>query len=188
MHNLIIILFFTFIFSEYEKIPNHFLKDLNRNKRNISEFIESGPVAINFWFLACEPCKKEMLYLSDFNVKYSKYGFKVLSINIDNSRTINRVKPFVKSQKYSFEILSDPKSLFFRKTGGQICPYLLLVDADGNIINKHMGYNIGDEIKLEKEIVELLLPRIKSDTTLVDTSIIKILEEIAERKNKIIGE
>ena len=41
---------------------------------------------------------------------------------------------------------------------------------------------------LKKEIVELLLPRIKSDTTLVDTSIIKILEEIAEKENKIIEE
>tara|TARA_B110000438_G_C15541132_1_gene532827 strand:+ start:125 stop:691 length:567 start_codon:yes stop_codon:yes gene_type:complete len=188
MHNLIIILFFTLIFSEYEKIPNHFLKDLNKNKRNIHEYIENGPVAINFWFLACEPCKKEMLYLSDFNVKYSKYGFKVLSINTDNSRTMNRVKPFVKSQKYSFEILSDPKSLFFRKSGGQICPYLLLVDSDGNIINKHMGYNPGDEIKLEKEIVELLLPQINSDTTLVDTSIIKILDEISKKNHKIIAE
>lgn len=184
MNKLIIILFFTFIFSEYEKLPNHFLKDFNKKKRNVTEFIESGPVAINFWFLACEPCKKEMLYLSDFNLKYSKYGFKVLSINTDNSRTINRVKPFVKSQNYSFEMLSDPKSLFFRKTGGQICPYLLLVDGDGNIINKHIGYNPGDEIKLEKEIVELLLPQINSDTTLVDTSIIKILDEIS-KKNRI---
>ena len=72
MNKLIIILFFTFIFSEYEKLPNHFLKDFNNKKRNVTEFIESGPVAINFWFLACEPCKKEMLYLSDFNLKYSK--------------------------------------------------------------------------------------------------------------------
>ena len=188
MNNYVIILLFAFIFSEYEKIPNHFLKDLDKKKRNVSEFIENGPVAINFWFLACEPCKKEMLYLSDFNLKYAKYGFKVLSVNTDNSRTIGRVKPFVKSQQYSFEVLSDPKSLYFRKTGGQICPYLLLVDSDGNIVNKHMGYNPGDEIKLEKEIVELLLPTIKVDTTLVDTTIIKILDELAKKEHTIIVE
>ena len=71
--------------------------------------------------------------------------------------------------------MSDPKSLFFRKTGGQICPYLILVDDTGNIINKHIGYNPGDEIKLEGEIVNMLINQIKSDTTLVDSSIIKII-------------
>ena len=34
----------------YEKVPNHFLKDLNNKKRSIHEFIEDGPVAISFWF------------------------------------------------------------------------------------------------------------------------------------------
>ena len=166
----------------YEKIPNHFLKDLNNKKRSIHEFFENGPVAISFWFLACEPCKKEMKYLSEFNTKYSKYGFKALSVNTDNSRTINRVKPFVNSQKYSFEVLLDPKSLFFRKVGGKICPYLIMVDKDGNMIDKHIGYNPGDEKELEKEIVELILPQIKADTSLTDTTILNILKEIDSEK------
>ena len=37
------------------------------------------------------------------------------------------------------------KSLFFRKVGGKICPYLIMVDKGGNMINKHIGYNLGDE-------------------------------------------
>ena len=48
-----------------------------------------------------------------FNKKYAEDGFKVISINTDNSRTLSRVKPYVNSQKYSFTILNDPKSLFF---------------------------------------------------------------------------
>ena len=96
MYKYIILIFLSLVFSEtktdiYEKLPNHFLKDLNNDKRSTLEFIENGPVAINFWILACEPCKKEMKYLSEYNERYSKYGFKVLSINTDNSRTINRV-------------------------------------------------------------------------------------------------
>jgi len=168
--------------NSYEKIPNHFLKDLNNKKRSINEFISDGPVAINFWFLACEPCKKEMKYLSEYNQKYAKYGFKVLSINTDNSRTINRVKPFVNSQKYTFEVLSDPKSLYFRKIGGKICPTLLLVNQNGDIINKHIGYNLGDEIKLEHEIIEMLLPEIKSDTTLTDSTILNFLDILKSDK------
>ena len=49
------------------------------------------------------------------------------------------------------------------------------MDQKGNIVNKHIGYNPGDEIKLEEEIVYLLADAIKSDTTLIDSSIIKLL-------------
>mgnify|MGYP001215051107 CR=1 FL=1 len=170
------------IFSQ-DKLPvPSLVKDLNGKKVNIND-LNDTPMVINFWFLACEPCIKEMKYLDVYNTKYEKYGFKVISVNTDNSRTFNRVKPFVKSKKYSFDVYSDPKSLFFRKLGGLQCPYLVVVDGEGNLINKHIGYNPGDEIKLEKEIVELLASSIKSDTSLTDTSIInKLPKEKIETK------
>ena len=67
-----------------DSLPNGLLKDLDKKKIDLFEIIDGNTTVINFWFLACEPCKKEMVYLSDYNVKYSKYGFKVLSIkNLD---------------------------------------------------------------------------------------------------------
>tara|TARA_B100000427_G_scaffold35679_1_gene25876 strand:- start:2136 stop:2690 length:555 start_codon:yes stop_codon:yes gene_type:complete len=168
-----------------DSLPNGLLKDLDKKKIDLFEVIDGNATVINFWFLACEPCKKEMAYLSDYNVKYSKYGFKVLSINTDNARVLNKVKPFVKSKDYSFPVLLDPKSLYFRKVGGKICPYLLVVDNNGEIINRHTGYNPGDEIKLEHEIVSLLYSEISSDTTLTDSSIIKILDKVKLQKNKV---
>ena len=150
-----IILTYSLIFSQ-DKLPKTFLKDLNSKKINIYDLHDNGPMAINFWFLACEPCIKEMKYLDQFHQKYLDDGFKVVSINTDNSRTLNRVKPFVNAKKYTFSVLSDPKSLFFRKLGGQQCPYLVLFDEHGNVVTKHSGYNPGDEVKLEKEILEII--------------------------------
>ncbi len=112
-----------------------------------------------------------MKFLDEYHQKYSDSGFKVLSINTDNSRTINRVKPFVKSKKYTFPILNDPKSLFFRKLGGKVCPYTVLVDHEGNIIKKHSGYNPGDEVKLEKEIKDMIsLLNVAPKDTLIEVS------------------
>jgi len=170
-----------------EKLPETFLKDLNGKKVSVYDVWDKGPMAISFWFLACEPCKKEMKFLDEYNEKYSEQGFKVLSINTDNSRTINRVKPFVKSKKYSFTVLNDPKSLFFRKMGGKICPFLVLVDSEGNIIKKHTGYNPGDEVKLELEIQEMLnstkVDTVSSDSLKIDiappdSSKVKLIKEI----------
>tara|TARA_B100000073_G_C23637655_1_gene535244 strand:- start:398 stop:982 length:585 start_codon:yes stop_codon:yes gene_type:complete len=167
---LIFFVLITNVFAE-DKLPDTFLKDLNGKKVSVHDYLDGGPLLISFWFLACEPCKKEMKFLDEYHQKYSDSGFKVLSINTDNSRTINRVKPFVKSKKYTFPILNDPKSLFFRKLGGKVCPYTVLVDHEGNIIKKHSGYNPGDEVKLEKEIKDMIsLLNVAPKDTLIEVS------------------
>ncbi len=183
MVRLLIILFSFNLFADL--LPNGMLKDLNKKKIDLIDLVDGDAAVINFWFLACEPCKKEMKYLSQFNSKYSKYGFKVLSVNTDNARTLNKVKPFVNSQDYSFPVLLDPKSLYFRKIGAKLCPYLLVVNKKGEIVNRHAGYNPGDEIKLENEIVSLIYSEIMEDSTLVDSSIIKILEKVKPLDSQI---
>ena len=95
--SIVLIFGSSFLFSQ-DKLPDTFLKSLDKKKISIRELHDNGPMAINFWFLACEPCKKEMKYLDEFNQKYAESGFKVVSVNTDNSRTFNRVKPFVESK------------------------------------------------------------------------------------------
>ena len=101
-----------------EKLPDAVLKDLDNKKITISKLVESKPTLISFWFLACEPCKKEMKYLDEFNQKYSDSGFQVISINTDGSRALSSVEPYVDSKKYSFKVLSDPRSKYQRKLKG----------------------------------------------------------------------
>ena len=91
-------------------LPDIVLKDLSKNKINTSDLYKDGPVLINFWYLACAPCIKEMKFLDEFNKKYTDMGFSVYSVNTDTPRSIARVKSFIKSKKYSMDILSDPSS------------------------------------------------------------------------------
>ena len=139
-----------------EKLPDAILKDLDNKKVSMSKLIESKTTLISFWFLACEPCKKEMKYLDEFNKKYSESGFQVISINTDGSRALSSVEPFVDSKKYSFKVLSDPRSKYQRKLKGTSCPYTVMVNHEGNIVSRYVGYNPGDEVKLEKEIIKLI--------------------------------
>ena len=138
------------------KLADFILDGLDKKKYNSNDLYKTGPILINFWNLACEPCKKEMKFLNDFEHKYEEYGFNVISVNMDTPRSISKVNSYIESKKYSFKVLSDPRSRLFRKTGGTIMPYSLLVDTSGIIRNKYTGYNLGDEIKLEKGILEIL--------------------------------
>ena len=175
------IVYWTFIFvllafnwASTQHLPDVKLKDLNNKRQELSQYYSDGPILINFWNLACEPCKKEMKELDKIHVKYSDKGFEVVSINIDNTRSMSKVKSYVNSQKYSFTVLSDPRAELFRKMGAKVMPFVLIADSTGEIINRHVGYNPGDEKELEKEILHLLaVPEIKADTlqTKLETSI-----------------
>ena len=160
---IIVAVFFCFIFPEDidskengEKIPNITLKDTNKKKVKILDSSKDYYVLFNFWNMACEPCKKEMKFLNEFHQKYNDHGFKVISINMDTPRSMAKVKKYVKSSKYAFEVLQDPRMSLFKKMGGSIMPFVVLADNEGFIINKHVGYNLGDEKALEDEIRNLI--------------------------------
>ena len=154
--NLLVLM--TIGWSGTNHLPNMKLKDLKNKRQDLSQYYSDGPILLNIWNLACEPCKKEMKELDKLNIKYGPQGFEVVSINIDNTRSMSKVKSYVNSQKYSFTVLSDPKAEFFRKMGGKVMPFVIIADSTGEIINRHVGYNPGDEIRLEKEILQILQP------------------------------
>ena len=154
-----IFLFFSLFFilvADEIKLVNELLFDFNSKRYNTKDLYKDGPILINFWNLACEPCKKEMKFLNEFNLRYEKYGFKIFSINTDTPRSKSRVKSYLNSKQYSFTVLSDPKMSLFRKTGGSIFPYSLMVNGEGIIKSKHTGFNLNDEIKIEKGIIHIL--------------------------------
>ena len=166
---IILVLLFTFNWAGKQHLPNIKLKDLSNKRQEISQYYKDGPLLINFWNLACEPCKKEMKELDKLNIKYRDLGFDYISINIDSPRSMSKVKSYIKSQKFSFTVLSDPKAELFRKMGGKVMPFVIIADSTGEIISRHVGYNPGDEKALEKEVLYLLdAQETKSDTLKIE--------------------
>ena len=151
-----LLILFTYNWAGTQHLPKMKLKDLNNKRQELRQFYSDGPILLNFWNLACEPCKKEMKELDKLHLKYTKEGFDVVSINIDGTRNMSKVKSYVNSQKFAFTVLSDPRAELFRKMGGKVMPFVIISDSTGEIKNRHVGYNPGDEKQLEKEILHLL--------------------------------
>ena len=176
-----LLILFTYNWAGTQHMPKMKLKDLNNKRQELSQYYKEGPLLLNFWNLACEPCKKEMKELDKLNIRYNDQGFKYVSINIDTPRQMSKVKSYVNSQKFSFTVLSDPRAELFRKMGGKVMPFVIIADSTGKLISRHVGYNPGDEKKLEKEILHLLaVPDIITDTlqTELETSIPEKTPEI----------
>ena len=160
MRKLFFIVLFpaVFIAAEGKMLPNEFLKDINTNKKiQMKDMYKDGPLAINFWNLACTNCFKEMKFLNEYHQKYADKGFKVVSVNVDNTKSLKKVKMVVKSKKYKFKVVSDPRSSYFnKKVGASVMPYLILVNSDGTIYKEHVGFADGGEVELEKQILSLI--------------------------------
>ena len=152
----VLLILFTYNWAGTQHLPKMKLKDLNNKRQELSQYYKEGPLLLNFWNLACEPCKKEMKELDKLNIRYNDQGFQYVSINIDTPRQMSKVKSYVNSQKFSFTVLSDPRAELFRKMGGKVMPFVIIADSSGEIISRHLGYNPGDEKELEKEILHLL--------------------------------
>ena len=51
---------------------------------------------------------------------------------------------------------NNAKAGLLKKFGSSSCPFTVLINSDGTIYSKHLGYERGDEINLEKEINDLI--------------------------------
>lgn len=83
------------------------------------------------------------------------YNIQIIAISIDDSRNAMKVKPFIEGKKWPYIVLLDVNGDSRRTLGYQNPPYTVIVDKDGNIVYKHLGYTEGDEFELENKIKEL---------------------------------
>ena len=148
---LLLFIFFQILFSQ-DISPNFSLKKINGRTVKIGEYLENGPVLINFWATWCAPCKKEMVFLEKFENEYKKEGFSVLSISIDSQKSLAQVRSYIRINNYSFDVFLDPNMQVFKKMNGNLMPTNILLDKKGNIIWRHYGYLPGDEKNMNLQI------------------------------------
>jgi thiol-disulfide isomerase/thioredoxin len=133
------------------------LPDLDGNSVKLSALLEKGPVFISFWATWCIPCKEEMRVMNEIHKKYRDSGFVYVAVNRDDIKSVPKVKPYIESKGYDFLVVLDTDAHFFESLGGQQIPFAVLVSKKGEILKTYStGYSAGDEIELEKDIVEAL--------------------------------
>lgn len=149
-----------------KKAPGFSLKDLNKKEVVLDSLLGKGPIVIDFWATWCKPCLVELDHIKDIYKELKEEGLTVVAINEDDPRNVSKVKPLTASRRWEFHILLDPNKQVKRLYQVVAYPTTFILDAEGSIRNKHIGYTQGSEIELKKEIEKLLLPaQSEPDTT-----------------------
>jgi peroxiredoxin len=144
--------------AQKRRTPDFTLPDIAGRNFTLSKNLGQGPVYISFWATWCKPCVEELKIIEKLYEKYSDRGFQVIAINTEGPKASAKVKSFVKSHGLTFTILLDNDGeVFRRKFKGVAMPYTTLIDANGDVIFTAVGFKPGDEVEIEKLIVEHLI-------------------------------
>ncbi len=129
------------------QLPSVQLKTLNGQTIDASTLNNNGkPFIVSFFATWCHPCLKEMTNVAKvYDTWKSETGVKYYAISTDQPQTASKVKPWIESKGFKFDVLLDSNAELARHFGVQSIPYILVFDGDGNLVHKHTGYKDGDE-------------------------------------------
>ncbi len=138
-------------------IPTVNLKTLDGKTVNSSDFDNNGkPIIISFWASWCTPCKKELNNIAEVYSDWQKEtGVKIIAVSIDDSRNLIKVQPYVDSQSWEYEVLSDANGDLKRALNVNTIPHTFLINGDKKIVWQHTSYVEGDEFHLYEEVKKL---------------------------------
>ncbi|WP_286233885.1 TlpA family protein disulfide reductase [Thalassotalea sediminis] len=111
-------------------------------------------VLIDFWASWCIPCKDSFPWLNNIQSKYKAKNFTVLSVNLDADKS--NATAFLKLLPATFPVFYDPKGKVAKAFKLKGMPSSILLDRDGKIVSRHVGFNDIKKQQYEKEIITLL--------------------------------
>ncbi len=110
-------------------------------------------LVVDFWEIACGPCRATMPILDGWQSKYGAQGFNVVGITTD---TTTDASLFVSRAGYHYGIASDPAGSIFQTYRVHNIPALFVIDKRGVIREVSLGYDPSEAAHLEKVVQQLL--------------------------------
>jgi thiol-disulfide isomerase/thioredoxin len=111
-------------------------------------------VYVDFWASWCQPCRKSFIWMNKMQSLYGNEGFKVIAINLDESRT--KADKFLQQIPANFDIAFDPKGTTAEAYKVKAMPSSYLIDKNGNVVHANIGFHSNDETELEAKIRKLV--------------------------------
>ncbi|MCE0759115.1 TlpA family protein disulfide reductase [Marinobacter sp. G11] len=117
-------------------LPEVALTDLNERPVDLASLAGDKPTVVNLWATWCPPCIREMPVLEEAQKRYPNVNF-VFANQGEHPETIRK---FLMEQNLNLShVLSDRQNRFGRVVGSHGLPTTLFYNAQGHLVDTHMG-------------------------------------------------
>jgi peroxiredoxin len=141
--------------------PDFYGKTLDGKDVRLSE-LQGKVVVLNFWFIACPPCRIEVTPLNEIVKQFQ--GKDVVFLSIARDKESDLVK-HLQAVPFGFQVIADPISRICRDTYHLFgYPTTIVIDKQGKIIYYTLGGKI-DEQAVREEFNQKLVPVINNGLT-----------------------
>ena len=137
-----------------ESAPDFTLTTIPDNGSVTLSGLKGRVVYLDFWATWCPPCRKSFPWMDQVQEEYRDAGLTVVAISIDSRRSL--AERFTEQMSPSFTVAHDPHGSVANSYRVSAMPTSFLIDRDGNIVTRHIGFRPGNSEKLTEEIEELL--------------------------------
>lgn len=123
-----------------ERLPALVLPGLDGEPQSLAGF-DGRPLLINYWATWCRPCIDELPRLAALHARRDGDGVAVLAIALEHDPAA--VRAFVEQHDLPLPIRIEPPgptdSSVRLGNSRSVLPYSVLIDADGRIVDTHLG-------------------------------------------------
>jgi thiol-disulfide isomerase/thioredoxin len=114
------------------------------------EPIEGKVVWVDFWASWCAPCRRSFPWMNSMHRKYGPQGLQIIGVNVDKERRL--ADEFLEESPAEFELRFDPAGELAEQFDVQAMPSSYLLDASGNVLERHFGFKLADAEEYERAI------------------------------------
>ncbi|MCP4472618.1 MAG: TlpA family protein disulfide reductase [Gammaproteobacteria bacterium] len=111
-------------------------------------------VYLDFWASWCKPCRESFPWMNSLLARYPADRFTVITINLDAET--DEMHRFLSKIGAEFDIYHDPSGAIAEQFELEGMPTSYLIDANGKVVRKHIGFYTRKVDEYEREIEELL--------------------------------
>lgn len=137
--------------------------DLNQQTITLSQFYRKSVVLLDFWASWCIPCRESLPHLKTLYSKYHSKGFDIIAVSTDESRDawIEAVKQNNTGMWYHILIAEKwpigpiTNDDIFKNYYNTAIPEQILIDKNGKIIYRHVGYSKESEESLDSLLSQI---------------------------------
>ncbi|MFC1821679.1 peroxiredoxin family protein [Thermodesulfobacteriota bacterium] len=126
--------------------PDFALEDLSGKAVSLNQF-RDRIVLLDFWATWCPPCRQSIPELIDLQKKYDDQGLVILGVSMDDPQEVDNAEmlSFKKHFKMNYRILRVSREVVtaYFSDGRMAIPTMFVINREGRITDKHVGYAPG---------------------------------------------